>query len=312
MDRWTNEGDAQLGFWFFKNPVDLFAGPGDTVEKSGGGFAFDGDHAPGDLLILSDFSNGGTVSTIKVYKWQEPCTTTCASTNLEIIADSEDPASCAVVAAGDQFCGVVNASNAPTPSEWAFTDKAGNVDHFDQGELFEGGIDLSTIAPNTCFASFLVESRASTSPTATLKDFVLAPEFGGCESTMSTDQTWKPADSATVTVTGTSDWAGNVVFKLYSGGACTATGATPGVTGGSLLFTSSAIPVSDSGGPNDPTASTADTTSGTIPTLDEDDASSTTTFWWFVQFTPDTTSADKGVTGIATCEKTNLLIDDTA
>jgi hypothetical protein len=297
MDRWANDGDAQLGFWFFKSPVTL------TDTKSGGGFKFSGAHDEGDLLILSDFSNGGTVSTIKVYEWQTNCTSQCASPNLHIIADTDTSASCTTASAGDQYCGIVNTDPGLTDSEWAFKDKNGTDGDFSQGELFEGGIDLSTIAPNTCFASFLVESRSSTSPTATLKDFVLAPEFGGCESTMSTTQTVVPRDSATVGVTGTAVWSGDVVFKLYQGGTCTITG----VTGGTLKYTSDAIDVSNTGGADDPTASTADSASGPAAIGE----SGSDTYWWFVEFTPDTATADKGVSPIATCEKTIITIDDT-
>jgi hypothetical protein len=296
MDRWANDGDAQLGFWFFKSGVTL------TDVKSGGGFKFSGAHQDGDLLILSDFSNGGTVSTIKVYKWKAGCTGNCASPNLEIVADTDAPASCAVVGANDPYCGIVNTATAPTPSEWAFKDKNGNNNAFAQGELFEGGIDLSTIAPNTCFASFLVESRSSTSPTSTLKDFVLAPEFGGCESTMSTTQTVTLEDEATVGVSGTAVWSGDVVFKLYQGGTCSVTGAT-----GTLKYTSDDIDVSNAGGSFDPTASTSDSASGPAAIGE----SGSGTYWWLVTFTPDTATADKGVTPITTCEQTVISIDDT-
>jgi hypothetical protein len=296
MDRFANDGDAQLGFWFFKSEVEL------TDIKSGGGFKFSGAHDDGDLLILSDFSNGGTTSTIKVYEWQTNCTSQCASPNLHIIADTDAPASCDVVPTTDQYCGIVNTSTTPTDSVWAFKDKSGNDGAFAQGELFEGGIDLGQIAPNTCFASFLVESRSSTSPTSTLKDFVLAPKFGGCESSLSTTQTWTPKDSATVGVTGAAAWSGDVVFKLYAGGDCAVTGAT-----GTLKYTSDAINVSNTGGTYDPTATTAD---GTVHPTAIGEADSDT-YWWFVKFTPDTATADKGVQPIATCEKTVITIDDT-
>ncbi len=57
-DRFDNSGDAQQGFWFFQNKVTL------SSIKSGGGFKFSGVHRAGDVLVISDFSNGGTVSTI--------------------------------------------------------------------------------------------------------------------------------------------------------------------------------------------------------------------------------------------------------
>ena len=59
FDRFDNSGDAQQGFWFFQNKV--------TLDPATGKFV--GVHKNGDLLILSDFSNGGQVSTINIYKW---------------------------------------------------------------------------------------------------------------------------------------------------------------------------------------------------------------------------------------------------
>jgi len=56
-DRFDNSGSSQIGFWFFKNPITLNNG------------TFSGVHANGDLLILSDFTQGGAISTIKAYKW---------------------------------------------------------------------------------------------------------------------------------------------------------------------------------------------------------------------------------------------------
>ena len=62
-DRFDNSGDAQQGFWFFQNKITL------GNSRVGGGNSFTGVHKPGDLLVISDFSNGGTTSTITVYKW---------------------------------------------------------------------------------------------------------------------------------------------------------------------------------------------------------------------------------------------------
>lgn len=56
-DRFDNSGDAMQGFWFFQDEVGL-----------GAGGSFTGRHMPGDLLILSDFNVGGTVSIIGVYQ----------------------------------------------------------------------------------------------------------------------------------------------------------------------------------------------------------------------------------------------------
>src|SRR5262249_20032024 len=42
-----------------------------------------------------------------------------------------------------------------------------------QGEFLEEGVDLTALGLNSCFASFLAETRSSQSPTATLSDFVV-------------------------------------------------------------------------------------------------------------------------------------------
>ena len=57
-DRFDNSGDAQQGFWFFQNRITLGS------NKVGGATGFDGLHKDGDVLVISDFSNGGGTSTI--------------------------------------------------------------------------------------------------------------------------------------------------------------------------------------------------------------------------------------------------------
>src|SRR5437867_2466702 len=74
-DRIDNSGDAQQGFWFFQNEISL------ASNSVGGGSGFSGVHKAGDLLIISDFSNGGTTSTITAYKWDPSCTATGKAIN---------------------------------------------------------------------------------------------------------------------------------------------------------------------------------------------------------------------------------------
>jgi hypothetical protein len=194
-DRLDNSGDAQQGFWFLQNRISL----GST--SSGGGFTFNGVHKNGDLLIISDFSNGGGTSTISVYRWN-----TAVSGNLELLETSSS-ANCATAGAGDAFCGITNGANG-TPAPWAFTDKSGNHTYL-QGELFEAGVNLSLIGlGNECFSSLVAETRSSTSTTATLKDFVVG-NFAVCSASMNTTPSSTSftvggslTDSATITVIG--------------------------------------------------------------------------------------------------------------
>src|SRR5439155_9225181 len=61
LERFSNSGDANVGFWFLQDNVNCVS--------PGGSTAFTGNHVDGDLLIVSAFTNGGVVSTIDVYRW---------------------------------------------------------------------------------------------------------------------------------------------------------------------------------------------------------------------------------------------------
>src|SRR6266511_557317 len=243
-DRYDNSGDAQQGFWFFQNPVGL----GSNVV--GGGTGFTGTHTTGDLLIISDFSNGGGTSTITVYKWDPVCTAannpdpSCADSNLRTLASSAT-ANCATAGVGDAFCGIVNPTDG-TFAPWPFTDKSG-FNTYLQGEFFEGGINLSLLGlDNGGVASVGSESRSSTSTTSTLKDFVLG-NFGHCVSGLTTTPKTGggldiPAgglsigtgsvsvkDSADLAINGAANWSGTLKFflcKVDAPATCTSPSGT--------------------------------------------------------------------------------------
>jgi hypothetical protein len=212
-DRFDNSGDATQGFWFFQNQV--------TLNANG---TFNGVHADGDLLVVSDFSNGGDVATINIFKWEAGGL---------VFVDGGDAAKCdSALASPDAFCGIVNPVNpAPgsgglTTSPWTFLDKSGNS-NFLNGEFFEAGLNLSHPDINLageCFSSVLSETRSSTSTTAVLKDFVLG-QFDVCEPELTTQASTNGSvtpgtevhDTATVTVTGAAnpdDATGTVDFFL--------------------------------------------------------------------------------------------------
>ena len=224
-DRFDNSGDAQQGFWFFQNSIGLNGG------SVGGGTGFTGVHKNGDVLVVTDFSNGGTTSTITVYAWDTTCTKTtgstagtCGDANLRIKGTSTS-ANCVSAAANDQFCGIVNANTITMP--WTFADKSGTPNNGAlNGEFFEGGVNLTALGlGDRCFSSVSSETRSSTSTTATLKDFILGG-FGTCGSSVTTQQSVtggttsigtgsvSVSDSATVAVTGVTTWSGTVQFHL--------------------------------------------------------------------------------------------------
>jgi hypothetical protein len=309
-DRFDNSGDAQQGFWFLQNEIT----PG--VVKSGGGFGFDGVHKNGDLLVISDFSNGGTTSTIKVYKWDDTCksskTPGCGDANLRLLA-SANTAKCGGTSP-DPFCGIVNASTTSLP--WDFTDKSGTPNNGAiNGELYEAGINLSSPQINLggeCFASVVSETRSSTSTTATLKDFVLAT-FGKCTSGVSSAQNWTPNDSGTVTVTGKGTWQGTVDFTLYDGPDCGVTNAD-GTAGPTVLYQEDTDPNTagvQGVAVSDATTFPVSTTNTTVrvPTAAglTTDANGAYAVSWSVNFT----SGTKGVPDSSRCEATTgIAIND--
>src|SRR5262249_9231069 len=97
-DRFDNSGDAQQGFWLLQNRVGL---NGDGTFSSDSAPEF---HKVGDILILTDFSNGGTTSTINVFEWVG----TGGDTNGTLQSLGGGTNRECGVAATDNFCGIVN------------------------------------------------------------------------------------------------------------------------------------------------------------------------------------------------------------
>jgi hypothetical protein len=251
-DRFDNSGDAQQGFWFFQNPITMAGG------SVGGGTGFTGVHKAGDVLVVSDFSNGGGTSTITVYSWDPTCTKTTGSTpgtcgdqNLRILGTST-AANCKTSPTPTPFCGIVNPTNG-TAAPWPFTDKTAispthPANTYLNGEFYEGGINLSTLGlGGECFASVESETRSSTSTTATLKDFVLGgfapcgskltttPSVGAGGVSIGTGTVSGLTDSANLQVTGASQWSGTLKFTLCSPADLAALSETNCAVGGTQI-----------------------------------------------------------------------------
>ncbi|WP_284652251.1 T9SS type A sorting domain-containing protein [Flavobacterium terrisoli] len=149
-DRTSNNGDAQIGFWFFLNGTSPR-----VLQTSPDGGDFAPAHAVGDILILADFTNGGSLATVQIFQWVGTGGNV-PNTNGRLNTTS--------------LSGTVainNASAYPIPDGWTFLNPT-----YDTNEFYEGQVDLSSLnLTNTCFSSFLLEARASQSVTASLDDF---------------------------------------------------------------------------------------------------------------------------------------------
>ena len=171
-DRYANRGDADIGFWFLQQSVHMIDGGFMTPDPITGTF-IPATHQIGDILVLSDFTGGGKVSTIKVYMWVG----TGGDTNgtLNLIAEGAD---CVDQGSGleDYVCGTVNVDTevAPWPFTPKFPDKTVDYNHFPSGSFYEGGVNLTALGVDAgCFSTFIAETRSSQSVDAILKDVVL-------------------------------------------------------------------------------------------------------------------------------------------
>jgi len=184
-DRFAVNGSANLGFWFYESDF----GPDPIVPPATEG-TFHGDpHTVGDVLVLTEFTNGGAVPNIQVWEWDpvNPAPTTCPSNisgstpvpcqdndgNLKLVSNSST-ADCDVAPAGAAACANVNSAETTVP--WPYDAKGGGNQQgkVPAGGFFEGGVNLSQLfgGAQPCISSFLAETRSSPSIDSTLKDFV--------------------------------------------------------------------------------------------------------------------------------------------
>ncbi len=147
-DRYDTSGDANIGFWFFKQ----------NVYTEGGRFV--GEHSIGDLFVVSQFTGGGSNATVRVYRWVGSGGDQQKGTLLEV------PQAEATAQA------ITNGS--PFDPAWAYTSKDGSA-NIPVAGFFEGRIDITEAfgGGGSCFASFMAETRSSSTMSAVLKDFVV-------------------------------------------------------------------------------------------------------------------------------------------
>jgi hypothetical protein len=192
LDRWDNSGSTTAGFWFVQDSAFAICtgagvssdGPNPACTASG---TFLGHHTNDDMLIVSDFSQGGAVATILVYSWQNGSL---------VLEASRSPAPCNPVTDGNDLCGAVNNKYAlstdrkgntilvPTtvapPTGVTYSGKGGNT-AYEKGEFLEIGVNLSAIFDNVpCFSKFMAETRSSTSVEASLSDLTTPVSFPLC------------------------------------------------------------------------------------------------------------------------------------
>jgi hypothetical protein len=163
--RFSNNGDAQIGLWFFQEEVA--PQPDGTFGPAPGVVA---NHTDGDLLVLVNFEGGGTTPSIQVFRWAG------GVDGAPVLATGLITGECGqgANAGNHDVCAITNAADSPAPVSWGYVPKAGTPGVFPPQSFFEGGVNLTSIfgAGNVpCFSSFIAETRSSSSITAQLKDF---------------------------------------------------------------------------------------------------------------------------------------------
>ena len=205
-DRFAINGDAQMGFWFFQKNIGPVCADGSAPSNCTTGTFGPDAHKDGDILVLSDFTQGGAATFIRVYQWcgtfsgapnQQSCISQGANSNLLFLEGSDTISQDCVktpLPNDDDFCATVNSAginNVP----WPYTPKSntgsagGGAQKIPIGAFYEGGIDLAFLhLENECFASFMAETRASQTPDATLSEFE-GGSFEKCEASVKTTPT---------------------------------------------------------------------------------------------------------------------------
>lgn len=185
-DRTADNGDAAIGFWFYKDP---------NVSLNSDG-SFSGVHMDGDLLIVSKFTGGGGTATPTVYVWQN-------NTLVEI-----------TTATG---CSKTNTARIASP--WAYQSKFDEANFYPTGTFFEGYVNICGIpGVDACFTNFLLETRNSQAINASLQDLVFG-DFDTKPSVTMDDQT--VCEGGTVTFTANVTGGLAPITYSFNGGSFT-------------------------------------------------------------------------------------------
>ena len=224
-NRLAVNGDAQIGFWFLQNPVGL-GGTGQHaspfVDTSVGGAV---SHKLGDVLILSNFVQGGGSSNIQVYVVNKLTKGNCPAGSVESKAGTGDICLKLLANGTVALNGICN-SQTTIPADAAcaatngvvvpaldpdFIPKAGAAaGNYPVVGFFEGGLDLTAVGlGGECFPTTVVETRSSQSITAVLKDFTLT-QFERCQAKIATEI----RDAADNDITTTSVTPGTVIHDV--------------------------------------------------------------------------------------------------
>jgi uncharacterized repeat protein (TIGR01451 family) len=266
-ERDTNNGTSFAGFWLFKDK---------TVGCDPAVGTFTGSHTVGDLLVVSDYTNGGGTQDVSVYKWVG------GASPLSLVLTGGVCPTPPTGIPSDDACAIANP--ATITSTWAPTSHASNT-------FVEAALDLNNLftlaGGSSCFSTFLAETRSSDQLTATLKDFAggqlntcLAPPIATTATPGGATQLPGATQHDEATITGSPNKpapSGTITFTLCGPAAVTAAGCPSGSgtqVGSPVTIVTGAAKSSDVTGITTP----SDLTPGK--------------YCWRADYTPDTAGAN--------------------
>ena len=228
MEKNKDNGTNDVGFWFLQGNASCSAPPNTHPSWTG-------LHTVGDVLVVSEFTNGGGVSNITAYRWVG------GSSPLTQIGTAGD---CKASLGGDSMCATTNSGakpfNTAINTPWLTADATlgvGKTGKIVPPDFFEGGIDLTQAFKDSggatvpsCFNTFIGDTRASNVTGSTLFDYARG-QLGQCSSGLSTQQNNASSpsigtgvvssgtDTATLNITGSTTWNGQLTWYLCGPGS---------------------------------------------------------------------------------------------
>jgi hypothetical protein len=221
LEKNKDNGTNDVGFWFLQGNASCSAPSGHQD--------WSGKHTVGDVLVVSEFTNGGGVSNITAYRW-------VGGTNpLTQIGTAGD---CKISSGNDTMCATTNSGatqfNTTVTTPWLTSDATGGVGRTKivPPDFFEGGINLTKAFAQSgggtvpsCFNTFIADTRSSNVTGSTLFDYARG-QLGQCTTTLTTTAAGTASgsigtgsvssgvDTATLTINGTPTWGGHLSWYL--------------------------------------------------------------------------------------------------
>lgn len=286
LEKNKDNGTNDVGFWFLQGNASCSAPTGHKP--------WTGAHTTGDVLVVSEFTNGGGVSNITAYRWVG------GANPLVQIGTAGD---CKGSLANDTMCATTNSGATPfnttITTPWLTSDATLGVGttQIVPPDFFEGGINLTkafnssgATAPS-CFNTYIADTRSSNVTGSTLFDFARG-RLGQCTTALTTTAgstanggvasptsigsgvVSSGTDTATLSITGTPAWAGTLTWYLC--GPVT----TDGCSNSGYQVTSRSV--------NQSSAATA-FVSGSV------NLTSAGRYCWTAHFEPDTATKNAGI-----------------